>query len=92
MNNEDKIESAINRAARADHLLRDELLIEAFDQLRANYIAAWQVTAARDVAAREKLWQAVNIVGLVREHLGKVLAGGKLAQAELKMRQMKRAA
>ena len=89
---DDKIEAAINRGQAAEHLLRNELIAQAFDRLKADYIAAWQLTDVRDVMAREKLWQAVNIVGKVREHLGKVVAGGKLAQAELRMRQTKRAA
>jgi hypothetical protein len=86
MTHDDKLEAAISRAARADELLRNELLRESFDRLEAEYIAAWRITPARDMAAREKLWLAVNMVGHVRNHLAKVLADGKLAQAELRMR------
>jgi len=32
---------------------------------------------------RERLWQAVHVVGKVRDHLKMLLDGGKLAQAEL---------
>ena len=85
--NDDKLESAINRAAQVEALLRNELLQEAFAKLDEQYIAAWRITPVRDVVAREKLWQAVNIVELVKGHLGKVLNDGKLAQAELNMRQ-----
>jgi hypothetical protein len=84
--NEDKLEAALSRAARAQALLDNELLAEAFDTLDAEYIRAWRGTPARDVLAREKLWQAVNVVGLVRGHLARIMADGKLAQAELSMR------
>jgi hypothetical protein len=84
--NEDKLETALARAARAQALIENELLTEAFDKLDAEYIRAWRVTPVRDVMAREKLWQAVNVVGLVRGHLAKIVAGGTLAQAELSMR------
>jgi len=84
--NEDKLETAISRAARAQALVENELLTEAFDKLDAEYIRAWRVTPVRDVMAREKLWQAVNVVGLVRGHLAKIVADGRLAQAELSMR------
>jgi hypothetical protein len=84
--NEDKLESALARAARAQSLLSNELLAEAFEALDATYVKAWRMTPARDVAAREKLWQAVNVVGLVRDHLAKIVADGRLAQAELNMR------
>jgi hypothetical protein len=89
---EDKLEAAISRSARADALMRDELLREGFDKLEAEYIAAWRITPSRDVMAREKLWLAVNMVGHMRNHLARVLADGKLAQAELRMRAEKAAA
>jgi predicted metal-dependent hydrolase len=84
---DDKLETAINRGAQAETLLRNELLQEAFAALDAEYIKAWRVTPARDTIAREKLWQAVNVLGKVRDHLGKVVNDGKLAQAEVNMRQ-----
>jgi hypothetical protein len=82
----DKLNEALSRAARAAALLENELLAEAFAKLDADYVRAWRVTPARDVAAREKLWQAVNVVGLVRDHLAKIISGGTLAAAELTMR------
>jgi hypothetical protein len=82
-----KLETAINRGERARQLLDDPLLQEAFVKLEADYIAAWRTTRALDNAAREKLWQAVNIIGKVRDHLGRALADGKVAKAELRMRE-----
>ena len=70
----------------AEALSRNELLVEAFAALDAQYVNAWRVTPARDVIAREKLWQAVNVLGLVRQHLAKIVSDGRLAQAELNMR------
>ena len=74
---------AAERAARADALLRDELLQEAFATLERDYVKAWRETAARDTDARERLWQAVQLVAKVRDHLGSVVAGGNLARREL---------
>jgi hypothetical protein len=84
--NEDKLEHAVSRGAQAEALLRNELLVEAFDRLDFEYVKAWRVTPARDTIAREKLWQAVNVLGKVREHLTGMIANGKVAQAELEMR------
>jgi hypothetical protein len=80
---ESKLNAAAARGARADTLLRNELLQEAFAALEVRYIEEWRVTQFRDTDARERLWQAVNIVRKVRDHLGAVLANGKLAQREL---------
>jgi hypothetical protein len=77
------LEQAAAKAMRAQALLEDELLAEAFDALEANYTSAWRRTTIDDAAGREKLFLAINIVGKVRDHLSSVVANGKLAQAEL---------
>ena len=71
------------RRARAEELLGNELLQEAFAALEARYLEEWRVTQFRDTDARERLWQAVNVLGKVKEHLGRVAADGKLAQRQL---------
>src|SRR5262245_33060773 len=80
---EDKLQRDIVRGAKAQVLLQNELLQESFGKLEAEYIAAWRITPARYTDARERLWQAVNIVGLIKEHIAKVVADGKLAQRQL---------
>lgn len=84
MTDEASLNGTATRGVRAQELLDSELLAEAFTTLEANYISAWRGTAIDDVAAREKLFLAINIVGKVRDHLASVVANGKLAQAELK--------
>jgi len=81
--NDDKIALAIHRAGKAEALRNDDMLNEAFASLEATYINAWRSTPARDADARERLWQAVNILGKVKEHLLTVVGGGKMAKAEL---------
>jgi hypothetical protein len=78
------LNQAVTKAARAQELLDNELLTETFKTLEENYTAAWRATVIDDVAGREKLFLAINIVGKVRDHLNAVVANGKLAQAELK--------
>jgi hypothetical protein len=84
MNDENHLDRAAARAIRAQELLDNELLTEAFCGLEENYTAAWRASTIDDVAAREKLFLAINIVGKVRDHLTSIVANGKLAQAELK--------
>ncbi len=83
MTDEFKLHRAAAAAARAEDLLRNELLTEAFEALDRDYTAAWRATLVRDTEARERLWQAVNIVGKVRDHLTNVVSGGKVAHREL---------
>jgi hypothetical protein len=79
----DKLAAAIERGARARALLDNELLRGAFKTLEDDYTAAWKTWPAADTAGRERLWQAVNVLGKVRDHLGRVVADGKLARREL---------
>ena len=43
----------------------------------------WKTTPARDTEGREKLWQAVQIVGKVKSHLEAVAANGRLAERQI---------
>ena len=79
----DKLQAAVDRGQRAKTLLENELLQEAFKTLEDDYTAAWKTWPAADTAGRERLWQAVNVLGKVREHLARIVADGKLAQREL---------
>lgn len=83
MPDEIALQRDISRAARAEALLRDDLLTEAFDGLEAVYFDAWKASPPRDTEGRERLWQAAQIAGKVREHLKSIASHGKLAQREL---------
>lgn len=84
ISDENRLDWAAAKALRVQELLDNELLAEAFTQLEESYTAAWRATTIEDVAGREKLFLAINIVGKVRDHLAATVANGKLAQAELK--------
>lgn len=84
MTDEARLNATATRGARAEELLDNELLTEAFTALETSYVSTWRTTAIDDLAGREKLFLAINIVGKVRDHLASVVANGKLAQAELK--------
>ena len=83
MASDDKLHDAIVRGSQAAALLTSELLKESLATLERDYTEAWKTTPARDTDARERLWQAVNVVGKVRDHLVIVLNDGKLAQRQV---------
>ena len=84
MTDESKLDQAMNRAARAQDLVNNDLLRESFTFLSNAYMDAWKGTKIDDVSAREKLFLAVNIVGKVEEHLVSVINDGKMAAAQVK--------
>lgn len=83
MTDESAIDADIRRGNDAALLLANSALTEAFDTLRADYLKAWEHSGARDMDARERLWQAYQIVGKVRTHLQHVASGGRLARKEI---------
>lgn len=85
MSDEGKLSQAAAKGARASALIENDILSEAFKALEDTYTAAWRTNVpATDMAGRERLFQAINIVGLVRDHLTAVINNGKLAAADLK--------
>lgn len=78
---EAKLRADLAAAAAAEGAL--DILGEAFATLEGEYMKAWKATPARDSEARERLWQAVQIVGKVEAHLRAVAAGRKLAERQL---------
>jgi hypothetical protein len=87
---EHKLNADLARQARARALMENDLLQEAFGRLEERYLEEWRVSQFRDTDARERLWQAVNILRKVKDHLAKVVADGKLAQREIDQLAQKR--
>lgn len=67
----------------AQELLKSAMLNETFAHLGNEYLKAWRNTRVGDVAARERLFQAINILDLVKDHLGILAQRGKLATRDL---------
>jgi predicted kinase len=81
---ESKLRQDAARARKADALLNDELLTEAFAKLKEGYLTQWEATTVEQQFLREKYWLAARMVGVVKDHLITVVANGKLASTELK--------
>lgn len=80
---DDKLLKARTDGSRAQTLLKDELLQDAFKALRQSYSDKLMATSIEQGSARETLYQAHRLVGEIEKHLQWVLDNGKLAQAEL---------
>jgi hypothetical protein len=90
MSGEIKLNADLARRAAAEALLQNDILQEAFARLEDRYIEEWRVSQFRDTDARERLWQAVNVLRKVKDHLAKLVADGKLAQREIEQLTEKR--
>src|SRR3546814_848596 len=81
--NEEKIGLQVSHGYQAMQEL--ERTRDAFALLKNEYIAAWENTPLRDVDGRERLWQAVQIVGKVENHLGQVIVNGRVAERDMQV-------
>jgi hypothetical protein len=81
-----------DRAQQAENLLGNDLLKESFVYLEAAYLKAWRNTGVADIdtVGRERLWQAINLLDKVREHLRTVIERGKLSKRQLEEIEAKR--
>lgn len=74
----------VERKARAESLLRDPLIIEAFETLETEFVAAWKQSAIADQDKREHLYQLLQTLDAFKSHFAKVLEDGKIAEFKLR--------
>ena len=80
---EGKLNKQREKAVRAQHLLEDELLNEAFDEQIKAIIELWKTSETQTPEFRERLWYQYQGIEGAREHLQKTLTNGKHAETEL---------
>ena len=84
MIDEIKLGKERHRGARAEELLGGgSLFREVMDKLYGEYIAAWKSTKVMQTAEREKLWQAIQILEIITDHLKLYVRDGRIANDDL---------
>ena len=78
-----------NRGERAKALMRDPLIVEAFDVLEEKYVGAWKDSSSSQ-DERETLFQMYQALMVVRGHLIEVIETGDLAKLELSSTRFRR--
>ena len=79
-----KLGQTQHRGVRAAELLENTLLQEAFQYLETEYLKAWRFTKVRETEPRERLWQAIQILGIIQEHLKHHVINGRIAAEDLR--------
>lgn len=83
MSDELKLANENDRGARAETLLKDDLLQEAFNTLKNQYKDEIFKTSITDDDGRKHLWLSYNTIQKVEEHLQEIMLTGKLANEQL---------
>ena len=81
----DKLETQIRQGKRAQVLLNDPLLKQAFEDLLETYKNEIFNTNFADDEKRRSLWMAYNMLDKIRGHLQSIMESGKLAQKDLEL-------
>jgi hypothetical protein len=83
----DKIETQVREGKRAQVLLNDPLLKQAFEDLLETYKQEIFNTSFTDDDKRRSLWMAYNMLDKIKGHLQTIMESGKLAQKDLELLQ-----
>ena len=66
------------RESRAQTLIDDELLKEAFDVLRKDLMNRWQQSGSTDLEARESIWLAMRLLDKIHGHITSIVETGHM--------------
>ena len=80
---EDKRRSEMERGVRAEVLMRDPLIQEAFETLEKEFVSAWRQTAITDSVARENLYQLLQALEAFKGHFVRLIEDGHIAKDKL---------
>lgn len=75
--------SEMARGERAQAILDDPLVGEAFAAIERECLAEWRSAPARDVEGRERLWLMLKLCERLKAHFERLIDSGKLAGERL---------
>jgi hypothetical protein len=78
------LQAELDQAVRAEKLLNDDTLTQAFTDVRQAIIDKWEATPLRDKDGAHELKLMLKLLSDVRANLEQAVSNGKLAAEELK--------
>ena len=83
MVNEGKAREKMASAEKAEALLRNEILNDAFAYLENEFTQAWKRSPIEDATSRERLYMFCQNLDALKGYITRVVEDGKLAKAAL---------
>ena len=68
------------RERRAQSLINDPLLKEAFDVLKEDLMNRWNHSGSTDLEARESIWLAMRLLDRIHGHINSIIESGHMAK------------
>jgi hypothetical protein len=82
----DKLESAINRAARAESILNDPVMVEAREHIDAELYRLFKGTSPTDIDALSQISGMQYMHGKYASFIRQCITDGKMAKLELEQK------
>ena len=80
---EAQLRSEATRGFRANELMNDELMLEAFSTLDKRLTQEWADSPVRDTEGRERIWLMQKLLKNVDAHLREIATTGRMANLQL---------
>ena len=80
---EGKLSQDVERGHKADLLLKNELLQEAFQKLEQEFTTAWKQTAFDQSVERDRLYSLCQALDSLKSYLASMAQNGRLAENQL---------
>lgn len=74
----------MDRADKAERLMRDETLQQAFENLKTQYIDSWEQSG--ETETREGLWYCLQALNDLKRHLARAIKQGTIAHNDLELK------
>jgi len=68
------------RERKAQSLINDPLLTEAFDVLKEDLMNRWSHSGSTDLEARESIWLAIRLLERIEGHIKSIIETGHMAK------------
>jgi len=68
------------RERRAQSLINDPLLNEAFDVLKEDLMNRWNHSGSTDLEARESIWLAMRLLDRIHGHINSIIETGHMTK------------
>ena len=72
-----------DRGAKAADVLRNPLVVEAFEELRKTYVLGWSGSDPQDSAFREQCFHLLKALEAFEGHFESVVTTGKMASQQM---------
>jgi hypothetical protein len=84
-----KLRAQAERGRRAETLLNDPLMVEAFDTLEKKIEEAWRNSSSEDRQARDNAYLLIRLLTTLKSNLKAIMVSGNNAKVLLQLEEIK---